>query len=134
MRAFLATKVGTGTRADPFRPSVDFSLYPGESWAGWDIEHPDTDEVIGYICVWTGNVAPIGGIDLGDPTDKVSMRTTTISNAAAQQIADLVGINANRVRNRTGVQIIKFLNRTQPVMSAEWGDAIADLIDETDTG
>ena len=129
MRAFLTLKAGTGARTDPFRPAATIT----GNWASWDLEHPDTNEVLGYVVLSDMLTAPVDCLaDLGDPTDKASMQSTPISNAAADTIAAMLGINRNRVRGMTGYQIIRFLNRTQPVMAASWGDTIAELITETD--
>lgn len=134
MRAFLAYRTGSGTSmSDPIRPAVDFAAYGNPSMANWDIEHPDTNEVLGFIVVWTADVAPAEAItDLGDPTDRTSMRTTPISQSGAQAIAGMLGIPVARVQNMTGTQVIRFLNRKDPIMNAEWRDTIATLVDQTD--
>jgi hypothetical protein len=140
MRAFLARKTGAGTKLDPLRPDVNFATYGSPGWASWDLQHPDTDAVVGYIVVWTGASAPLEAVcDLGDPTDKVSMRSVQVGSVAARQVLDLLyGLGnysqgtVNNVANRTGAQVIKFLNRSEPVMAASWGATIAELIDETD--
>lgn len=128
-RAFLTGVMGTGARDDPWRPNVDLT---GASWATWDLEHPDTLAIVGFIVLSGHTVAPDGAVDLGDPLDSVSMRTTKITAASANQISDLLGINANRIRNMSGAQVIRFLNRKDPVMAAEFADFSATLVDETD--
>lgn len=129
-RVFLAARTGDGTRADFWRPDLgaDFWGYVGKRFM-WPVEHPDTNEPIGYICVFGGDVAPVGSIDLGDPYDDVSLRQTSIGDQVARDIGQSYGFPWGRVKNATGEQVIAYLNKTNPLMMAEFDGALLILLD-----
>lgn len=88
MRLFIANRVGTGTKADPYRPDVDVAAVGGRL---------GSFEVTAnrFLCVApNATTTPAGAIDLGDlVAERLSgQRLNRIANAldlTTQQLADL---------------------------------------------
>lgn len=134
-RMFFANVAGTGTREDFYRADLgaDFWGVPG-THLHVELWHPDTDALIGYLCFYEGNVAPVGSVDFGDPSDPASLETTTISNQDAQSLGDLLGVPWQRIRNRTGADVIRFLAKRTPYIQVFINGGVTVVLDDRGPG